>query len=150
MIKRSDFVDRSDERKIDFLQYYRLVATVLKKENNLSIAEFEMLFYLHPLRYFIKQDFEDGTLTMNWSKTRWLYFVNKGWIITIEKGNRFKGEHYKYSISPKAKRLVNRTYRILAGVEDLPMSIKRSSIMRSKAYQNKRLAKAIKLKKENQ
>ena len=42
---RSDFLERG-ELKVDFLKYYRLVSRWACKENNISISDLELLFYL--------------------------------------------------------------------------------------------------------
>ena len=48
---RSDFVERG-ELKVDFLKYYRLVSRWACKENDLNIADLELLFYLDPIKFF--------------------------------------------------------------------------------------------------
>ena len=47
---RSDFLERG-ELKVDFLKYYRLVSRWACKENNISISDLELLFYLDPIAF---------------------------------------------------------------------------------------------------
>lgn len=60
-MERSDFAQRG-EVKVDFLKYYRLVSRWACKNNELSVADLELLFYLDPIVYFTIEDFKTGTL----------------------------------------------------------------------------------------
>ena len=44
-MERSDFIERG-ELKVDFLKYYRLVSRWATKNNNINVADLELLFYL--------------------------------------------------------------------------------------------------------
>ena len=66
-MERSDFAERG-ELKVDFLKYYRLVSRWATKNNDLNVADLELLFYLDPILYFTIEDFKDGTLFYSWIK----------------------------------------------------------------------------------
>lgn len=83
---RSDFVERG-ELKVDFLRFYRLVSRWACKENNMTISDLELLFYLDPIKYFTIQDFKDGTFYYNWDKMRFYRLQSNEWITKIHKGN---------------------------------------------------------------
>ena len=55
-MERSDFAQRG-ELKVDFLKYYRLVSRWATTNNNLKVADLELLFYLDPIKYFTIDDF---------------------------------------------------------------------------------------------
>tara|TARA_B100000287_G_scaffold9409_1_gene9409 strand:- start:392 stop:841 length:450 start_codon:yes stop_codon:yes gene_type:complete len=142
-MERSDFVERG-ELKVDFLKYYRLVSRWATKNNNLNVADLELLFYLDPIFYFTIEDFKDGTLFYSWDKERFYRLQRDGWIEKIHKGIGRRGDHNKYKVSQKGKLLINKIYRILIGEEDIPSSAKRNSIMKRKSYIDKVYSQAIK------
>lgn len=139
---RSDFVKRG-ELKVDFLKYYRLVSRWACKENNMSISDLELLFYLDPIKYFTIQDFQNGTLYYHWDRQRFYRLQREGWLEKIHKGNGRLGDHNKYKVSMKGKRLINRIYKILIGEEDIPLNAKRSKIAKRESYVDKVYSQAI-------
>ena len=142
-MERSDFIERG-EVKVDFLKNYRLVSRWATKNNNLNVADLELLFYLDPILYFTIEDFKDGTLFYSWDKERFYRLQRDGWIEKIHKGIGRRGDHNKYKVSQKGKLLINKIYRILIGEEDIPSSAKRNSIMKRKTYIDKVYSQAIK------
>ena len=139
---RFDFVQRG-ELKVDFLKYYRLVSRWAAKNNNLSIADLELLFYLDPIIYFTIEDFKTGTLFYSWDKERFYRLQKNGWIEKSHLGKGRKGDHNKYKVSQKGKLLINKIYRILIDEESLPSSAKRNTIMKRKTYIDKVYSQAI-------
>ena len=142
-MERSDFIERG-EIKVDFLKNYRLVSRWATKNNNLNVADLELLFYLDPIQYFTIDDFKTGTLFYSWDKERFYRLQQDGWIDKTHFGRGRRGDHNKYKISQKGKLLINKIYRILVGQEDLPSSAKRNSIMKRKTYIDKVYSQAIK------
>ena len=142
-MERSDFTHRG-ELKVDFLKYYRLVSRWATKNNNLSVADLELLFYLDPIQYFTIEDFKTGTLFYSWDKERFYRLQKDGWINKTHFGRGRRGDHNKYKVSQKGKLLINKIYRILIDEEDLPSSAKRNSIMKRKTYIDKVYSQAIK------
>lgn len=122
---RSDFVKRG-ELKVDFLKYYRLVSRWACKKYNLSISDLELLFYLDPIKYFTLEDFKNGTLYYHWDRQRFYRLQREEWIEKIHKGNGRLGDHNKYKVSLKGKRMINKIYKILIDQEDIPEDAKRS------------------------
>ena len=142
-MERSDFAERG-ELKVDFLKYYRLVSRWATKNNDLNVADLELLFYLDPILYFTIEDFKDGTLFYTWDKERFYRLQRDGWIEKMHKGIGRRGDHNKYKVSQKGKLLINKIYRILIGEEDIPSSAKRNSIKKRKTYIDKVYSQAIK------
>lgn len=141
-MNRKDFVERG-EIKIDFLKYYRLVSRWACKINELSQADLELLFYLDPIKLFTIQDFQDGTLYYSWDKKRFYRLQSQGWLEKVHIGNGRLGDHNKYKVSSKGKRLIRRIYKILCGMEDLPESARRNQIMKGDSYIDKVYRNAI-------
>jgi|TARA_R100001244_G_scaffold125952_1_gene96215 DNA-binding PadR family transcriptional regulator len=140
---RLDFRERG-ELKVDFLKYYRLISRWATKNNNLNVADLELLFYLDPIIYFTIDDFKDGTLFYSWDKDRFYRLQRDGWIDKTHFGGGRRGDHNKYKVTQKGKLLINKIYRILIGEEDLPSSAKRNTIMKRKTYIDKVYSQAIK------
>lgn len=139
---RLSFVQRG-ELKVDFLKYYRLVSRWAAKNNNLSVADLELLFYLDPIVYFTIEDFKTGTLFYSWDKERFYRLQKNNWIDKSHLGKGRKGDHNKYKVSQKGKLLINKIYRILIDEESLPSSAKRNTIMKRKTYIDKVYSQAI-------
>ena len=133
---RSDFIERG-EVKVDFLKYYRLVSRWAVKNNDLNVADLELLFYLDPIQYFTIKDFKDGTFYYSWDKDRFYRLQREEWITKIETGVGRIGGHNKYVVSSKGKRLIQRIYRILIDQEELPYSPQANSIMKGESYSDK-------------
>ena len=142
-MERSDFFERG-ELKVDFLKYYRLISRWAAKNNNLSIADLELLFYLDPIIYFTIEDFKTGTLFYTWDKDRFYRLQKNNWIDKAHNAFGKKGDHNKYKVSKKGKLLINKIYRILVGQEDLPSSARRNKIMKRETYIDKVYSQAIK------
>jgi len=142
-MERSDFIERG-ELKVDFLKYYRLVSRWAAKNNNLNVADLELLFYLDPILYFTINDFKDGTLFYSWDKERFYRLQREGWIDKTHKGVGRRGDHNKYKVSQKGKLLINKIYRILIDKEEIPSSARRNTIMKRKTYIDKVYSQAIK------
>ena len=140
---RSDFVKRG-EIKVDFLKNYRLVSRWACKNNELSISDLELLFYLDPINYFTINDFKDGTIYYSWDKTRFYRLQKTGWIDKVHIGKGRSGDHNKYKVSYKGKLLINKIYKILIGQEQIPESTKRNKILKRKSYIDKVYSEAIK------
>ena len=139
---RSDFLERG-ELKVDFLKYYRLVSRWACKENDITLSDLELLFYLDPIKYFTIKDFQNGTMYYHWDRQRFYRLQRNGWVEKIHKGNGRLGDHNKYKVSMKGKRLINRIYKILIGQEDMPISAKRGKIGKRETYVDKVYANAI-------
>jgi hypothetical protein len=142
-MERSDFFERG-ELKVDFLKYYRLVSRWAAKNNDLSVADLELLFYLDPIIYFTIEDFKTGTLFYTWDKDRFYRLQKNSWIDKAHNAFGKKGDHNKYKVSKKGKLLINKIYRILVGQEDLPSSARRNKIMKRETYIDKVYSQAIK------
>ena len=142
-MERKDFAQRG-ELKVDFLKYYRLVSRWATKNNELNVADLELLFYLDPILYFTLDDFKTGTLFYSWDNERFYRLQRDGWIEKVHKGIGRRGDHNKYKVSSKGKLLIKRIYRILIGEEDLPSSARRNAIMKRDTYINKVYSQAIK------
>ena len=133
-MNRSDFVERG-ELKVDFLKYYRLISRWAAKNNNLNVADLELLFYLDPIVYFTINDFKDGTLFYSWDKERFYRLQREGWINKSHLGGGRKGDHNKYKVTQKGKLLIDE--------EELPSSAKRNVIMKRSTYIDKVYSQAI-------
>lgn len=145
-MNRKDFYDdRRKERKIDFLADYRIVRKYFCRKHDLGPGEFEMLCKLHSLGTFIMKDFKEADGTLTWNNTRW-HKLWKEWIIVYRQRKPSEGQNYKiYTLSRKAKRMIEDCYKILCGEKDIPMDCRKNPVMKEETYQDKRYAKAMRL-----
>lgn len=140
---RSNFVDRDGNRKVNFLKYQRLVSMVYSKDNGLTGAELDLLYYLDDILYFTRDHFKTGILDYGWDKRLFDSLLKQGWIFASKNGYRKKGDHNHYNLTLKAKMLVNSVYKILCGQEDLPDRCKRNRSKKNATYIEKVRKRAI-------
>jgi hypothetical protein len=92
---------------------------------------------------FTKEDFKIGTYSYSWDNRRWNRLLKEDWITVWRKRNRTTQKFHIYKVSFKGKQLISRVYRMMLGLEDIPTSTKRNSIMKGKTYTDKVLITSI-------
>ena len=92
---------------------------------------------------FTKEDFKTGTYSYSWDNRRWNRLLKEDWITVWRKRNRTTQKFHIYIVSFKGKQLISRVYRMMLGLEDIPTSTKRNSIMKGKTYTDKVLITSI-------
>ena len=143
-MNRSDFYnDRRKERKIDFLADYPVVRRYFCRKFDLSNQDFQFLCKLHSLGTFIRGDFEENKTMFAWDPQRWNRMLGD-WIEVYRERAPKQGRNYKiYTISLKAKRMIEDCYRMLCGEMDIPETPRYNPVMYEESYQDKRHAEAI-------
>lgn len=88
----------------------------------LPIIDFDILIGLYHYDFFTYEDFRGEEYIHRWSKNRFNEMRDEGWIVIhTEHGGR-RGGKAKYKLSRKAKTAVERTIRIMLGIEEFPMN----------------------------
>jgi len=134
----------ADLKELKLLKHYRIIRKWACKNNGLTDADLELLIYLDCLEHFSKQDFLTGVYSYSWDNNRWHKLIKNDWIVIWRHLNRTTQKYNIYKTSFKAKKLINRIYKIMLGEEDIPMSAQRNKIMRGECYTDKVLQTAIK------
>jgi hypothetical protein len=133
----------SDIKDINLLKHYRIIRKWACRNNNLNDADLELLIYLDCMDMFTKEDFKIGTYSYSWDNRRWNRLLKEDWITVWRKRNRTTQKFHIYKVSFKGKQLISRVYRMMLGLEDIPTSTKRNSIMKGKTYTDKVLITSI-------
>ena len=144
-MQRNDFYsDRRKERYIDFLADYPVVRKYFCRKFELSSQDFQFLCKLHSLGTFLRGDFEERRLIYSWDQKRWMRFLQDGWIIVYRERKPSAGRNYKiYTISHKAKNMVEDCYKMLCGEMPIPETPRFNPIMKEESYSDKHYADAI-------
>ena len=121
-------LDANDVKELNLLKHYRIIRKWACRNNNLNDADLELLIYLDCIDMFTKKDFEAGSYSYSWDNRRWNRLLKEGWIVVWR----------------KRKHLIKRIYRMMLGLEDIPTSNHRNSIMKGKTYTDKVLITSIK------
>ena len=137
-------LDAGDLKDLALLKHYRIIRKWACKNNNLREADLELLIYLDCIDMFRKKDFQDGSYSYSWDNRRWNRMLKQGWIVVWRKRNRTTQKYHIYKTSIKCKHLIKRIYRMMLGLEDIPTSNHRNSIMKGKTYTDKVLITSIK------
>ena len=132
----------SDLRELQIFKYYRIIRKWACKTYDIKEADLELLIYLDCKNRFTIKDFKDGTYTYSWDKHRWERLRKNGWIDVWRNRNRTTIKYSIYCVSFKTKQLINRVYRILLGLEDVPISEK-NVFYKNKSYTDKVFNKAL-------
>lgn len=135
-------IDAHYLREIGLFKYYRLVRKWACKSFNLQDADLELLIYLDCKGHFTRNEFKEGVYTYSWDKARWERLRRNGWIDVWRHRNRTTIMYSVFKVSPKAKRLITRVYKILLGEEDIPVT-ESSVFYKNKSYTDKVFNKAI-------
>jgi hypothetical protein len=136
-------LEASDIRDINLLKHYRIIRKWACRNNALNDADLELLIYLDCMDMFTKEDFKIGTYSYSWDNRRWNRLLKEDWITVWRKRNRTTQKFHIYKVSFKGKQLISRVYRMMLGLEDIPTSTKRNSIMKGKTYTDKVLITSI-------
>ena len=111
-----------DLKDLNLLKHYRIIRKWACKNNDLTDAELELIIYLDCIDLFTKKDFEKGVYTFSWNNRRWNKLIQNNWIEVWRHRNRTTQKFNIYKISFKGKQLISRMYRIMLGLDDIPMS----------------------------
>tara|TARA_R110001592_G_scaffold122291_1_gene328829 strand:- start:1692 stop:2141 length:450 start_codon:yes stop_codon:yes gene_type:complete len=96
-----------------YLKYWKVVRYFIKSKYNLSQAELDMLLFLCDEEYFNKDKFIEFNNLLKFNSRRFDELHAKGWIETIRPYD--KKNKALYTVSYKAKRVVNLIYKKLSG-----------------------------------
>lgn len=146
-MNRGDFYnDKRKERRINFLEDYRVVSKYICRKHDMSRGDLEFLFKLHGMGTFIKKDFENSKGIISWDAERWFNMLTDGTIVVYRERKPSLGRNYKiYTISRKAKTIVEDCYKILCGELDIPEAPRYNPIMKEETYSDKKYAEAIRM-----
>ena len=133
----------NDIKDLKLLKHYRIIRKWACKNNDLTDAELELLIYLDCIDLFSKKDFEEGTYTFSWNNRRWSKLLQNDWIKVWRHRNRTTQKYNIYKISFKGKQLIRRVYRIMLGLDDIPMSERRNKLVAGNSYTDKVMYQAM-------
>jgi len=126
----------------DYLKYWRVVKHYVKMRYDLSQQDLEMLLFLKSEDYFSREKFVEYGRTMSWHPTRLKSLIDRGWIEIFRPYKNFKKAIYTLSI--KAKHVLNSIYRKLEGEEPLTDNPDLNPLKRKKlTYANRMYSKEI-------
>ena len=132
-----------DLKDLNLLKHYRIIRKWACKNNDLTDAELELIIYLDCIDLFTKKDFEKGVYTFSWNNRRWNKLIQNNWIEVWRHRNRTTQKYNIYKISFKGKQLISRIYRIMLGLDDIPMSERRNKIVAGESYMDKVMYQAM-------
>lgn len=143
-MERSDFYcDKRKERKINFLEDYPVVRKYFCRKHDLSSQDFQFICKMHALGTFTRQGFEVNTYIFSWDNKRWNRMLGD-WIKVYRERKPSAGRNYKiYTITPKAKKMVEDCYRMLCKEMPIPEDPRFNPIMKEETYTDKNYAAAI-------
>lgn len=136
-------IDPDDLRDANVLRYYKLIRKWYAKQYDIPEPELECLIALDCKKYFTFDEYKDAVSILNWKRSRWTDFKDRGIIKVWRKGkNGSKGYKTLYTITPKYKQAIESMYRVMLGREKIPMG-KVSVIYDADTYTHKVMNRAI-------
>ncbi len=136
-------LDAEDIKELNLLKHYRIIRKWACKNNGLTDAELELIIYLDCIDHFTKKDFIKGTYSFSWNNRRWNKLIQNNWIEVWRRRNRTTQKYNIYKISFKGKQLIRRVYRIMLGLDDIPMSERRNKLVAGNSYTDKVMYQAM-------
>ncbi len=136
-------LEPSDLKNFNIFKHYRIIRKWACKNNELNEPDLELLFYLDCIDLFTKNDFKKGVYSYSWNNRRWNLLLKNNWIKIWRERNRTTQKYNIYTLTYKAKLLINTVYKIILGEIDIPTSEKRNKIIKGKTYIDKVLTKSI-------
>ncbi len=136
-------LEARDVKDMNLLKHYRIIRKWAAKNNNITDADLELLIYLDCIDLFTKIDFKMGAYSYSWNNRRFNSLLKEGWIVVWRKRNMTTQKYHIYRVSFKGKQLINRMYKMMLGIEDIPTSERRNVIMKGETYTNKVLKVSI-------
>ncbi len=136
-------LEARDIKDMNLLKHYRIIRKWASKNNDLTDAELELLIYLDCIDLFTKKDFEAGVYTYSWNNRRWNKLIQNNWIEVWRHRNRSTQKYNIYKISFKGKQLIRRIYRIMLGLDDIPMSERRNKLVAGNSYTDRVMYQAM-------
>lgn len=136
-------LEARDVKDMNLLKHYRIIRKWAAKNNNITDADLELLIYLDCIDLFTKIDFKMGAYSYSWNNRRWNSLLKEGWVVVWRKRNMTTQKYHIYRVSFKGKQLINRMYKMMLGIEDIPTSERRNVIMKGETYTNKVLKVSI-------
>jgi hypothetical protein len=118
----TNVIIKMKSNKRDYLKYWKVIREYFKVRYNLSQGDLDMLLYLYSERYFNATTFNKYENIFAWDKERFYRLKSEGWIelfSTKQPGRAASRSKAIYSLSYKAKRMVNSMYKKLEG-EEIP------------------------------
>ena len=136
-------LEARDVKDMNLLKHYRIIRKWAAKNNNITDADLELLIYLDCIDLFTKIDFKMCAYSYSLNNRRWNSLLKEGWIVVWRKRNMTTQKYHIYRVSFKGKQLINRMYKMMLGIEDIPTSERRNVIMKGETYTNKVLKVSI-------
>ena len=130
-------LEAEDVKNLNLLKHYRIIRKWVCRNNDLTDAEIELLIYLDCIDMFTIDDFKMGSYSFSWNNRRWNKLIQNDWIVVWRKRNRTTQKYNIYKISFKGKQLINRVYKIMLGLENIPMSERRNKLVAGDSYTDK-------------
>lgn len=121
----------------DYLKYWRVVRYFVKAKYKLNQEELEMLLFLNSEKYFDKGKFQEFNNLLSWNKNRFEKLRQQGWIEIFRKPIRSRGIKGVYTLSYKAKRVIQLVYKRLEGKEIATSNSKNPLFKKNVSYTDK-------------
>lgn len=121
----------------DYLKYWRVVRYFVKAKYKLNQEELEMLLFLNSEKYFDKGKFQEFNNLLSWNKNRFEKLRQQGWIEIFRKPIRSRGIKGIYTLSYKAKRVIQLVYKRLEGKEIATSNSKNPLFKKNVSYTDK-------------
>ena len=106
-------------KKVNFLKLYPAIRAVMCNKYGLSRSDFDLLLYLDDLTYFTRTHFKQGLWWKDIEYHKLTRMVKQGLIEQFYKGVG-TGDHSKYKLTIKSRRMVTMTYKYAYLEEYIP------------------------------
>lgn len=99
--------------KNNYMKYWRTVRYYTMRRYNLREPDLDLLFFLYDEGYFLRSKFDEFSQIIPWDTARFDRLQKEGWIEKFS--HRTRTTRNRYSLSMKARRVIEHVYRKLNG-----------------------------------
>lgn len=129
-------------QKYNFMKYWKVIRHWVLRNNDLTAADLDLLFYLHDEKLFNISKVNEYENILNWDSMRFSRLQKKGFIHIWRRG--YQGEANLYELTHKGKTLLASVYKKLLGVEPIPTSERRNVLFKKNGkYSDKVVAMQV-------
>ena len=131
------------KKPYDFMKWWSVVRYWAKRKYNMSTTDLEVMLYLYDKDLFSKKEFREFEGLLDWDKTRFNYYKDKGYIILWRDQQGYARQAKLYTLSIGMKRMCDVIYKKLAGEEPISEIHVNNPIFKGENYMDKMYRKAI-------
>lgn len=140
---RRPIIRKYHKKPYNFMKWWRVVRYWAKRKYDLSTGDIEIILHLYDKDLFTRNEFREFEGLLEWDKTRFNYFRDKGYIVLWRDQQGYHRQAKLYTLSVGMKRMCDVIYKKLVGEETISENMSNNPVFKGESYADKMYRKAI-------